>query len=93
VLLDLFGITLEDVDEAGFKNLVYLESTGCYYHMVTDFACVENFQAKDIEINANGTITVYYTADWGTEYRMTLVWHGEGYRILSNVIRPLEVLP
>jgi hypothetical protein len=36
---------------------------------------------------------VYYTADWGTEYRMTLVWHGEGYRILSNEIRPLEVLP
>lgn len=93
VLMDLFGITLEDVDDAGFKNLVYLESTGCYYHMVTDFACVENFKAKDIEINANGTITVYYTANWGTEYRMTLVWHGEGYRILSNEIRPLEVLP
>lgn len=93
VLMDLFGITLEDVDDAGFKNLVYLESTGCYYHMVTDFACVENFQAKDIEINANGTISVYYTANWGTEYKMTLVWHGEGYRILSNEICPLEVLP
>ena len=87
VLTDLFGITLEDVDEAGFEDLVYLESTNCYYHMVTDALWTEDFEALSVENMEDGSIRVYYTADGESTVRcVTVMPHGDGYRILSNVL-------
>ena len=86
VLADLFGITLENVDDSGFENLVYLESTNCYYHMVTDALRLEDFNALSVENKEDGSIRVYYTANWeDTVYVVTLMPHGDGYKILSNV--------
>ena len=94
VLQEYFGITLDEFDVAADRDLHYLESTDCYYIIGGGASCVMDFKAHAIETNANGTITVYYTANWDDiEYMLTLVWNGEGYRILSNEIRPLEVLP
>lgn len=89
VLTELYGITLENVEESGFENLVYLESTQCYYHMVTDAAIIEDFNIVTAHIMNNGTIRVVYTQDdWRDDvrYEMTLVQDGDHYRILSNVI-------
>lgn len=86
VLTDLFGITLEDVDAAGFENLVYLESTNCYYMMHTDALAAENLNAISVETVEDGSIRVYYTANLeDTVYVVTLMPNGDGYRILSNV--------
>ena len=86
VLMDLFGITLEDMDTTAFENLVYLESTNCYYHMVTDFECVDNFHAESMQTNEDGSISLYYTANWDdTLYAVTLMVTDDGYRIISNM--------
>ena len=88
VLAELYGITLDDVDEAGFENLVYLESTNCYYHMKTDALFVEGFNAVAVENMKDGSIRVTYTQDsWTGEaaYAVTLMPDGDGYKILSNI--------
>ena len=85
VLTDYFGITLDEIDDAGFENLVFLESTNCYYHMVTDAVALENFKATAVETQENGAIRVSYTAGSnGAAYVVTLMPKGDGYRILSN---------
>lgn len=86
VLQDYFGITLEDVDDTGFDGMYYLESTNCYYLMHTDAVWTEDFNAISVEYMEDGSILVYYTADWESTVRcVTLMPHGDGYRILSNV--------
>ena len=85
VLTDYFGITLDDIDDRAFENLVFLESTNCYYHMATDAMAVENFKATTVGPQEDGTIRVTYTAGFDNEsFVVTLVPNGEGYRILSN---------
>ena len=85
VLTDYFGITLDEIDDAGFENLVFLESTNCYYHMASDAMAVENFKATAVETQENGAIRVSYTAGYNdAAYVVTLMPNGEGYRILSN---------
>ena len=94
MLQEYFGISLDEMDVAADRDLHYLESTDCYYIIGGGASDVMDFKAHAIETNANGTITVYYTANWDdTEYMMTLVWHGDGYRIVSNVTRPNEIIP
>lgn len=83
VLTDYFGITLDDIDDAGFENLVFLESTNCYYHMVTDAMLLEDFNATAVEHLDDGSIRVSYTTD-NEAFVVTLVQNGEGYRIVSN---------
>ena len=88
VLTDLFGITLEDVEPAGFENLVYLESTDCYYMMHTDAWFLSDFNAIGLQYMEDGTICVAYTARGGDIlYMLTVMPYGDGYRILSNVRR------
>lgn len=85
VLTDYFGITLDDIDNAGFENLVFLESTNCYYHMATDAMAVENFKAIAVEPQEDGAIRVTYTSGSANEaFVVTLMPNGEGYRIVSN---------
>lgn len=85
VLTDYFGITLDEIDDAGFDNMVFLESTNCYYHMVTDAMALENFKATAVETQENGAIRVSYTAGYNdAAYVVTLMPNGDGYRILSN---------
>ena len=86
VLKDMFGITLADVEAAGFENLVYLESTNCYYHMVTDAMFAEDFRAISVEKLEDGTIRLYYTLfGENAVYAVTVIPYADGYRILSNV--------
>ena len=89
VLTQYFGITLEDVNAAGFEGLVYLESTDCYYRMCTDASVVENFKATAVEELEDGTVRLSYT---GTSYVLgsngagvaVLKSVGDGYQIISN---------
>jgi hypothetical protein len=87
VLTDLFGITLEDVEPAGFENLVYLESADCYYMMHTDAWFLSDFNAIGLQYMEDGSICVVYnTAGWeDTLYMLTLMPSGDSYKILSNV--------
>lgn len=86
VLQEYFGITLEDMEDVAFEDVVYLESTNCYYHMVTDAWVTVNFNAVSVENLEDGTIRVTYTANFDdTVFAVTVKPHGDGYRILSNV--------
>ena len=89
VLQDYFGITLDDIDDAGFAGQLYLESTDCYYIIGGGAAGVMEFNALAVEYLEDGTIRLTYTQDcWrgeATMYVVTLMPHGDGYRILSNV--------
>ncbi len=92
VLQTCFGITLEDIDEAGFKDLVYLESTNCYYIIGGGASVTMDFQAQSIEVLYDGSICVYYTANGDdTVYALTLVWKGDGYKIRSNMRVPIQI--
>ena len=84
VLTHYFGITLEDVNPSGFEGLTYLESTDCYYRMVTDVRVVENFNATAVETLTDGTIRLSYTAEFGEAFVAVLKPVGDGYQILSN---------
>lgn len=83
VLTTYFGITLEDVADTGFEGLVYLESTGCYYHMVTGANSVEDFEATQVEVLDDGALQVYYTS-YGDNLVVTLRPNGDEYQIISN---------
>ena len=92
VLQTCFGITLEDIDEAGFKDLHYLETTNCYYIIGGGASGTEDFQAQSIEVLHDGSICVYYTANEDdTVYALTLVWKGDGYKIHSNMRVPIQI--
>ncbi len=86
VLQDYFGITLDAVDSAGFTDMDYLESANCYYIIGGGASATMDFNATSVETLEDGTIRVYYTADWETTVRcVTLQPSGDGYMILSNV--------
>lgn len=86
VLSVYFGITLEDVESAGFKELAYLESTNCYYFMATGARIAESFAAISAETSADGNITLRYTL-WNDPEVFAVVLRptDDGYIILSNV--------
>lgn len=86
VLQDYFGITLDAVDAAGFDDMDYLESANCYYIIGGGTSVTMDFNALSVETLEDGTIRVHYTANYeNTVYVVTLMPHGDGYRILSNV--------
>lgn len=84
VLEAYFGVTLEDMSAESFEGLTYLESTGCYYFMTTDFVGAEDFAATGMEVLENGTIRLYYTLGGVDAYVVTLKPNGDGYMILAN---------
>lgn len=87
ILTELFGITLADVNPEGFEGLTYLESTDCWYHMITG-ARYADFNAMDVKPTDTGT-KVYYDGGYMGNMVVTVAPNGaEGYRILSNL--PVE---
>lgn len=89
VLTQYFGITLEDVKPEGFENLVYLESTNCYYFMATGALIAENFTALGVGEMDDGTICVEYQCAYpaNTVFEVMMKPSGDGYQILSNVVK------
>ncbi len=88
VLTELFGITLEDVEDAGFYDMNYLESTNCYYIVGNGASGAMDFNALAVKMLDDGTIRVSYTQFTGSEDEMfvvTLLPYGDGYRVLSNL--------
>ncbi len=91
VLQDYFGITLDEVDAAGFEELDYLESTNCYYIIGGGASGVMDFNALAVETLEDGSIRVTYKQFTGSDdeiYVVTLMPYGDGYRILSNTAQP-----
>ena len=86
VLMELFGITLEQTNRVGLEAYPYFEETDCYYH------CHSGTHYADITINRvencdDGTIRMYYERPGFPTVNMvaTLKPNGDGYRILSNL--------
>ena len=84
VLQDYFGISLEDIPAEGFSRMTYLESTDCWYFMITGYYGVERPQVLAVETLENGTVHVRYEADYWGVVDLMLQPNGDGYRILSN---------
>ena len=70
VLTELFGITLEDVEDAGFYDMNYLESTNCYYIVGNGASGAMDFNALAVKMLDDGTIRVSYTQFTGSEDEM-----------------------
>lgn len=87
VLMEYFGITVDDVQATKTDGMAYLASTDCYYTMHTDFWCCEGLLVLSVEDLSDGTIEVTYTSS--NDYAMKVVILkpvGDGYQILSNVL-------
>lgn len=86
VLTEYFGITTKDLPADSFEGLMYIESTGCYYHSHTDAWVTENFQIISVQTLADGAVEMRYTKGYtAAAYVAMLQPFGEGYRIISNV--------
>ena len=86
LLMDYFAITLDEIEDAGFAELLYLQSVDCYYIIGGGASCTMDFNAISVETLEDGLICVYYTANYeDTVYVVTLMPYGDGYRILSNL--------
>ena len=86
VLMELFGITLEQTNRVGLESYPYFEETDCYYH------CHSGTHYADITITRvencdDGTVRMYYERPGFPTMNMvaTLEPNGDGYRILSNL--------
>lgn len=86
VLMQYFGITLDQMDASAFDGLTYLESTDCWYYMATGAVGINGFRTQLVEYPPDGTIRVYYISNYKDGVGMvTLQPYGDGYRILSNI--------
>ena len=86
VLMEYFGITLDQMDASAFEGLTYLESTDCWYYMATGSRYVSGFVAQAVEHLPDGTIQVQYTVNYPEGLAVvTIKPYGDGYRILSNL--------
>lgn len=86
VLQEYFGVTLDEIDVASDKDLHHLESTDCYYIIGGGASAFKGFQALSFETLYDGSICVYYIADWeDTVYAVTIFPTDDGYRIISNL--------
>ena len=85
VLQEIFGITLEEMDDSAFEGLAYLEDTDCYYFMTTGARGTEDFTVTASEALEDGTIRIHYTAAFVEEHIVTLRPTADGYLIVSNL--------
>ena len=88
VLMELFGITLNDVKPQSFQGLAYLETTGYYYINRSDAGGIYELEILGYRMMEDGSMEVYYYSDAGypgSQGVVTLKPHGDSYRILSNI--------
>jgi len=86
VLIQHFGITLEEVDVSGFAGLTYLESTNCYYFATGDADFLGNFKAIQLENMEDGKVRLSYTSDRSSDTAFVAVLKlvDGNWQILSN---------
>lgn len=86
VLQEMFGITLEQTNQVGLDQLVYLEETDCYYHAVSG-SHYADITVNRVEHREDGTILVYYTRNGypAASMAVALKPNGDQYQILSNL--------
>jgi len=71
-----------------------LKSTNCYYVKASSPNFVANFKADKVETHSDGTIDVYYNISYKGDFIVTVMPHGDSYRILSNrCIKPVGSAP
>ena len=84
VLMDLFGITLEQTNGVGLDRLVYLEETDCYYTAVTGMHYAD-VTVTNVASQEEGSLLVQYSTYTG-KFVVSLMSNPDGgYSILSNV--------
>lgn len=86
VLMDLFGITLEQTNGVGLDRLVYLEETDCYYTAVTGMHYADITVAYVETLLEDFNLIVQYSAPLYGNFMVKLMPIPDGgYQILSNV--------
>ena len=84
VLMELFGITLDETNGVGLGKLAYLKETDCYYHTVTG-ASYADVTVVYTEILEDGSVMVQYSADYqGNRMAKLMPMEDGSYQILSN---------
>lgn len=82
VLLRYLGISLEESDQQGLEEFIYMESTGCYYHKHTDANMLMDFTIDSGYTAGDGTICLYYTINKNSNPRFS--------ETRAVVLRPVE---
>lgn len=83
VLKEYLGIGLDQVEVNGFRNMVYLESTECWYRSAVFNRCVE-FEASEIKTDGKDYYVVSYVAEGRKGETEIREKDDGGYYILSN---------
>jgi hypothetical protein len=86
-----FGISLADLPEYAFADLIYLESTDSYCFFATGMqGMAERFEVKAVEHQNDGAVQVIYSKavhpKW--DFVVTLRPMDSGYQVLSNTYLP-----
>ena len=85
VLMDLFGITLDQTNGVGLDRLVYLEETDCYYTAVTGMHYADITVAYVETLLEDFSLIVQYSAPLYGNFMVKLMPIPDGgYQILSN---------
>ena len=84
-LMELFGITLQQTNQVGMDDWIYLEETNCYYKRDPGTSNA-TIQVERVEYKADGTVLVYYDRMFKRDKMVVaLKPNGSTYRILSNL--------
>ena len=85
VVMEVFGITVWDMDESAWQYFWYTKCSGRYFLSYNLTLYFEDFQAIGFRTMDNGNTEVYYSGDFPAKFGVvTLKPVGNSYQIVSN---------
>lgn len=85
VVMEVFGITVWDMDESAWQYFWYTKCSGRYFLSYNLTLYFEDFQAIGFRTMDNGDKEVYYTGDFPAKFGVVTVKPvGNSYQIVSN---------
>ena len=85
VVMEVFGITVWDMDESAWQYFWYTKCSGRYFLSYNLTLYFEDFQAIGFRTMDNGNTEVYYSGDFPAKFGVVTVKPvGNSYQIVSN---------
>ena len=85
ITMEVFGITVWDMDESAWQYFWYTKCSGRYFLSYNLTLYFEDFQAIGFRTMDNGNTEVYYSGDFPAKFGVVTVKPvGNSYQIVSN---------